>query len=98
MYVLGERVVFFPRKDACTRIEASGSTVIEELSTNHDEADTKIVYLLKHAIDNAANVNRAVFIVRSSSGDVDVPIILLSNEISAEISIILDSGVTNFER
>ena len=32
--VLGERVVFFARKDACTRIEASGSTVVEELSTN----------------------------------------------------------------
>ena len=55
-YVLGERVVFFARKDACTRIEASGSTAVEELSSNHEEADTKIVYLLKHAIDNEANV------------------------------------------
>ena len=45
--VFGERVVFFARKDACTRIEASGSTVVEKLSANHDEADTKIVYLPK---------------------------------------------------
>ena len=90
--------VLSARKDACTRIEASGSTVVEELSTNHEEADTKLVHLLEHAIDNAANVNRVVFIVRSSLGDVDVPIILLSYEIPADTSIILDSGRHKFRK
>ena len=52
---------------------------IEELRTNHEEADTKICYLLHHAVQSNNN-EETVCVVRSSSGDIDIPVILLANE------------------
>eukprot|EP00112_Aurelia_sp_Birch-Aquarium-sp1_P008666 Seg1960.8 transcript_id=Seg1960.8/GoldUCD/mRNA.D3Y31 product="GTPase-activating protein and VPS9 domain-containing protein 1" protein_id=Seg1960.8/GoldUCD/D3Y31 len=46
---LGERTVFFARGSTCVKITPVGSIAIGELETDHEEADTKIAYLIKHA-------------------------------------------------
>ena len=97
-HLLGNRVIFFARKDKCTQIDGKGSTAIEELSSDHEEADTKVVYLLKHAIEKEEDLDTAVFVVRSSSGDVDIPVILLANDLQTNATIILDNGRDKFRK
>ena len=60
------------------------------LQTNHEEADTKICYLLHHAL-RLNNGEETVCVVRSSSGDVDIPIILLANE-AEHLHVFIDNG------
>ena len=50
------------------------------MQTNHEEADSKICHLLHHAL-RQSNGQETVAVVRSNSGDIDIPIILLANEI-----------------
>ena len=64
---------------------------MESLETDHEEADTKISYLIKHAIDSYPD-SIPVYI-RSSSGDVDIPMILLGSFGShSSTNITLDNG------
>ena len=77
--VLGNRVVYFTRQCTCVRLTSQRVETIEELQTNHEEADTKICYLLHHAVQSNNN-EETVCVVRSSSGDIDIPVILLANE------------------
>ena len=58
------------------KISNSGSVDVEELETDHEEADTKISYLIQHAA-RSSNGQQIICVVRSSSGDIDIPIILL---------------------
>ena len=57
------------------RRKTAKSNLQHALQTNHEEADTKICYLLHHAL-RLNNGEETVCVVRSSSGDVDIPIIL----------------------
>ena len=90
--LLGHRVVFFARASICTKIDENGCSTVDELASNHEEADTKVVYLLKHAIEQEQQPDGAAFVVRSNSGDIDIPVILLSNDLPGNTDIILDSG------
>ena len=74
-HLLKERAIFLARKDVCTKITKWDSRIIEALRTNYEEADTKIAFLLKHAIDNNSDINGCV--VRSCSADTDIPVILI---------------------
>ena len=53
----------------------SSTDVIHELSSNQEEADTKLLLHAKHAFN--AHPGKAVF-VRSPSGDVDINILFLA--------------------
>ena len=75
---LGNRVVYFVRQCTCVRLTSQRVETVEELRTNHEEADTKICYLLHHAVQSNNN-EETVCVVRSSSGDIDIPVILLAN-------------------
>ena len=87
---LGERIIYFARGSICSKITHSGSSRIHELDTNHEEADTKIAYLIQHIINtNIGEVPTCV--VRSSSGDTDIPIILLG-AFQQNINIYIDNG------
>ena len=79
--LLGTRTVNFARSDRCTNIShrSVDIVVVEELQTNHEEADTKICYLLHFAMQNNGGQETSC-VVRSCSGDIDIPIILLANE------------------
>ena len=88
---LGQHVVYFARGNACLKITEHGSSRVEELGTDHEEADTKIAYLIQHAVRNSDGQSIAC-VVRSSSSDVDIPIILLGMESISNVEIYIDNG------
>ena len=57
-------------------ISNSGSIDVEELETDHEEGNTKVAYLIQHAA-RSSNGQQIICVVRSSSGDIDIPIMLL---------------------
>lgn len=87
---LGEKVIFFARKDGCVKMSREGTQRIHELQMNHEEADTKVCFLLHYAHQQNEN-EETVGILRSHSGDIDIPVILLSNEIP-NLHIYIDNG------
>ena len=88
---LENRVVYFARKSTCMKISAQGIEDVPELYTNHEEADTKISYLAHHALENN-NGRVTTCIVRSPSGDIDIPVILLASQ-SPNLKIYIDNGI-----
>ena len=44
-----ERVLYFARGGKCKKIFNSGSVDVEELETDHEEADAKVAYLIQDA-------------------------------------------------
>ena len=50
----------------------------------------KIAYLIKHAIDNNNDIRGCV--VRSCSGDIDIPVILLNTLVRESVDIFIDNG------
>ena len=62
--LLEDRVIYFARSNQCLKISRSESSVVEELASNHEEADTKVVYLLQHAIEMEPDLVNSVFVVR----------------------------------
>eukprot|EP00112_Aurelia_sp_Birch-Aquarium-sp1_P025967 Seg893.4 transcript_id=Seg893.4/GoldUCD/mRNA.D3Y31 product="hypothetical protein" protein_id=Seg893.4/GoldUCD/D3Y31 len=76
---IGQRVIYFARKNRCTQITCNHSISAPELDTNHEETDTKVYYLLDHA-SQGNTTQKSTCLLRSSSGDTDFPIILLANE------------------
>ena len=88
---IGERIVYFARGGTCTMITRTATVDVEDLATDHEEADTKIAYLIQHA----ANTNHdkdIVCIVRSNSGDIDIPIILSGIELERNVHVYIDNG------
>ena len=81
----------FARGGKCKKISDSGSADVEELQTDHEEADTKISYLIQHAA-RSSNGQQIICIVRSSSGDTDIPIILLGMVLENKVQILIDNG------
>ena len=74
-HMLVDRVVYIARGSICTRITNVDYGEVEDLKTDHEEADTKIAYLIHHVINT--NTDAAEIIVRSCSGDIDIPVIPL---------------------
>ena len=66
-----------------TKINREGSVLLPELVTDHEEAGTKIGYLIQHAIHTYPEIE---ILTRSSSGDVDIPVILTGLFGSSRIS------------
>ena len=62
---------------------------------NHEEADTKVVSLVRHAAEHTEQEG-ARFVVRSSSGDVDIPVIMLGSGLEGDI--VIDSGRSNHRK
>ena len=73
--IVSYRVLFFARSDKCGKVTVDVASELEELRTDHEEADTKIAYLIQHAANTHDNIGEIC--VRSSSGDIDIPVILL---------------------
>ena len=78
------------------KITEEGAMDVEELRTDHEEADTKIAYLIQHAIDTHENIDDIC--VRSSSGDIDIPVILLGLFGHRDIPITVDNGTGKYRR
>lgn len=88
--LLSDRIVYYARGKVCMKITSQCSEEIPSLASDHIEADTKICYLTQHALKENSG-DPTVCVVRSSSGDTDIPIILLGNECE-NLKVIIDNG------
>ena len=88
--MLENRIVYFARGEFCCKITNEYVSQVGFMSTNHEEADTKIAYLTQHAIDTIENLNHVC--VRSTSGDIDIPIIMIGAFGKSKTQIFIDNG------
>jgi hypothetical protein len=68
--------VFFSNVSHCRKITSGGSFVTDELFSDHEEADTKLVALVQ-AADVASG---EAVMVRSPSGDIDILALFLAHD------------------
>ena len=73
----------------CQLISCQGIEMVGDLSSNQEEADTKVVYCASHALN--AQPDKTV-IVRNYTGNVDITIIMLSLIIDHSERVIPDSN------
>ena len=90
--MLGDREIFFARKDRCIKITRAG--IADEFQLKHEEADTKVSFFTVYA--NSVNRRGAndIITVRSHSGDIDIPVIMLGNKIADIPNVFLDNGTS----
>ena len=86
-----ERKICFARGSTCKLLSRGYGDITFTL--NHKETDTKLICLVKHAIEHEENSEDATFIIRLTSGDIDIPVILLNAETNSNVFI--DSGRGN---
>ena len=58
---------------------------------DHEEADTKIAYVIQHT-ERSSNGQQIICAARSSSGDIDIPIIILDMDLENNVQIFIDNG------
>ena len=83
------RTIYFARGFSCIKIANGVLEPVPELNTDHEEVDTKIDYLVQHALRE--NGDNTLCVVRSSSGDIDITVILVAADL-ADRSIFIDNG------
>ena len=84
---LNERVVFFSNKEHCFKISIGHVLQIPEKSSDHKEADTKLVAPVESAEVNSNNV-----MVRSPSGDIDILVLFNLHQFEGK-NVFIDNGV-----
>ena len=82
-----DRTIFYSNKDDCTRISTNNSCIIAELASDHEEADTKLVALVKAS---QLSYDDTV-LIRSPSGDIDVLVLFLMHSAEGP-RILVDNG------
>ena len=81
------RTVMISNKTQCTKVTHDDVEVLENWASNHEEADTKLVALVK-----AANfTSDDTVMIRSSSGDIDVLALFLAHDFGGTC-ILVDNG------
>ena len=87
--------IMFSMDQFCYKITSSEIVTIEELSSNQEEADTKLLLNTKHSlVENPCGS----IVVRSPSGDVDLNILFLSVFLEHPEKIFIDYGSGNCRR
>lgn len=81
--------IYFSTYNECLRVTKDDVSVIPQLCSNQDEADTKVILHAKHAIETN---DEGMAIIRSHSGDIDIAVIALSHFIQDAARVILDSN------
>ena len=89
MNILKADKLYYSVDGICQLITRQGIEVVGHLSSNQEEADTKVVLHASHVLN--AQPDKTV-IVRNYSGDVDITIIMLSLIIDHSEKLILDSN------
>ena len=77
--------IYFARGSTCELLSRGHDD--DTFTVNHEEADPKLICLLKHAIKHEENSKDATFIVQSASGDIDISVILLNAETNSNVFI-----------
>ena len=86
-----DRKIDFARGSTCKLLSRGYGDVT--FTVNHEEANTKLICLVKHTTEHEENSEDATFIIRSTSEDIDIPVILLNAETNRNVFI--DSGRGN---
>ena len=86
--------IFISKKEKCYLITKEGSVFVEQLSSNREEADTKIALQIKHA----TLTNPGPVVVRFHSGDTDIPVLLMALFADTDQTIYLDNGHDNHRK
>ena len=79
--------IYFSTDGICHYVTRNNSSIIPELSSNQEEADTKLCLHTLHAL---ATVENGYVIVRNHSGDVDINAMLIAKVIPEPSRVILD--------
>ena len=87
---LGSRKIYFSNFEICTKITSINVRITERFKSNHEEADTKLVGLVK----NADIPNAKIAMERSPSGDIDIMCIFLSQNFQFNIYINNGTGTS----
>ena len=84
---LEDITVYFSNKRICTMIKEDKGTVLPNLNSYHEEADTKLVALVF-----AANVpSEESIMVRSPSGDIDILTLFVTHDFR-DTKVFIDNG------
>ena len=86
--------IYFSKGEKCHLITKEGSVFVEKLSSNQEEADTKIALHIKHATLK----NPGPVVVRSHSRDTDIPVLLIALFADTDQTIYLDNGHGNHRK
>ena len=81
--------LYFSTENHCSKLTLSSSESDDSLSSNQEEADTKVALHCKHALERDPSKQ---IVVRSPSGDIDILVILLST-MTRQSQIFLDFGI-----
>ena len=85
-----DRKIYFARGSTCKLLSRGYGDVT--FTGNYKEANAKLICLVKDTIELEENSDEATFIIRSTSGDVDILVILLNAETN---SVFIDDGRGN---
>lgn len=80
--------IYFSKRNQCYLVTKEATSVVGPLSANHEEADTKIALHIQHALTTTPGP----IIVRSPSGDTDIPVILVAMFPDCQHDLYLDNG------
>ena len=81
--------IYFSVDRVCYRVTDTDVNVVDCLSSNQEEADTKLLLHAKHALN--AKQDKSI-ILRSHSGDVDMNVLFLAMFLDDSNKIFLDYG------
>ena len=85
-YLLG-KTVLFSNKSLCTKIAVDDISIITDFTSDHEEADTKLV-----ALASVADVSTGdAIMARSPSGDIDILALFVGHDFGA-VRIFIDNG------
>ena len=87
LFSLNSKEIYFSTDGQCHKINRDDVINVPELSSNQEEADTKLCLHARHALNSA---DRGTVIVRNHSGDVDINVILISKTTDTPERVILD--------
>ena len=72
---LGHNEIYFSTDNECKKIIHEAVTIENELCSNQEEAETKVILHSKHAFDRSPE---KTVIVRSPSGDIDIIALMIA--------------------
>ena len=84
---LNSEETYFSTDGQCYKINRDDVINVPELSSNQEEADTKLCLHARHALNSA---DRGTVIVKNHSGDVDINVILIAKTTDTPERVILD--------
>ena len=92
LQILDCKEIYFSEKNECIRITHESVTEEQSMSSNQEEADTKVILHSKHAYERSPE---KTVIVRSPSGDIDIIILMIAMFKDHPNNFFLDSGRGN---